>query len=93
MGRTMILGEVKCQNIFWWDSSPKHSLGDENIKCYKACVLSPSKTQYCVVLQDLVSPSKLFKAHHGISVTKGAVLTLPQGCCDRQLSHLPFNPQ
>lgn len=57
------------------------------------CLVTQQNTQYCVVLQNLVSPSKLFKAHHGISVTRGAALTLPQGCCDRQLSHLPFNPQ
>lgn len=49
MGRMMILGEAKCQNTFWWDFSPKHNLEDENIKCYKACVMSPSKTHSIVL--------------------------------------------
>lgn len=49
MGRMMILGEAKSQNTFWWDISPKNSLKDENIKFYKACVLSPSKTHSTVL--------------------------------------------
>lgn len=49
MGRMMILGEAKCQNTFWWDFFPKHNLEDENIKCYKACVMSPSKTHSIVL--------------------------------------------
>lgn len=49
MGRMMILGEAKCQNTFCWDFSPKHNLEDENIKCYKACVMSPSKTHSIVL--------------------------------------------
>lgn len=78
MGQMMILGEAKYQNTFRWDFSPKHHLEDENIKCYKACVLSPSKTHSIVMSCKIcclqVSCSKPTMA----SVTRRAVLTFPK---------------
>lgn len=97
MGKIMVLGAAKSQNTVWWDFSPKHSLEDENIKCYKAinhvCLVTQWNTWYCVALPNLVFPSKLFEAHCRISVTEEAILTLPQGCWAGQLSHLSCNPQ
>lgn len=93
VGKMMVLWEEKVKILV---ISPKHSLENENIKCYKAtdqvCLVAHWNTWHCVALQNLVSPSKLFKAYCGISVTGYCGISVT-GCCDRQLSYLPFNPQ
>lgn len=86
MGEMMVLGEEKVKIHFGF--SPKHSLENENIKCYKATshVMSCHKVKdmaLCCTAKPGVS-KQAFKAHCGISVA---------GCCDGKLSYLPFNPQ